>query len=249
MVRIVTRHLEWEGLFNARDLGGLAAAGGRTTRRGALVRSENLDRLAPAGWQRLREHGVRTVVDLRNHDQGAAALDDAVTGVRTVRVPLEGDHELDPEFWRVYEPELSCTPLYYRPFLERLPQRAAAVVAVIADAEQGGVLVHCAAGRDRTGLVVALLLALVGVDAAIIAADHELSAERAAAGYAFHQRPDETPAVRAVLDRHGIGWQAALIAALDGLDVETLLLDAGVTRSQLAAVRARLLDAPVLIGR
>jgi protein-tyrosine phosphatase len=70
MVRIVTRHLDWEGLFNARDLVGLAAADGRTTRRGALVRSENLDRLAPAGWQRLREHGVRSVVDLRNHVQG-----------------------------------------------------------------------------------------------------------------------------------------------------------------------------------
>jgi protein-tyrosine phosphatase len=157
-------------------------------------------------------------------------------------VPLEEDHELDPEFWRVYRPELSRTPLYYRPFLQRLPHRAAAVVAVIADAEPAGVLVHCAAGRDRTGPVVALLLALVGVDAAIIAADHELSAERAAA-------PDETPAVRAALDRHGIGWQAAMIAALDELDVQTLLLDAGVTRSQLAAVRARPLDPPVLISR
>ena len=48
--------------------------------------------------------------------------------------------------------------------------------------------------------------------------------------------------MRAVLDRHGIGWQSAMIAALEGLDVETLLLDAGETRSRLAAVRAHLLD-------
>jgi hypothetical protein len=61
-------------------------------------------------------------------------------------------------------------------------------------------------------------------------------------GIRVHPRPDETPAVRAVLDRHGIGWQSAMIAALEGLDVETLLLDAGETRSRLAAVRAHLLD-------
>jgi len=58
--------------------------------------------------------------------------------------------------------------LYHRPFLERMPQRAAAVVAVIADAEPGGVLVHCAAGQDRAGRGAAARLG--GVDAAMIAA-------------------------------------------------------------------------------
>lgn len=238
----MTHDLEGDGLFNARGLGGLPAADGRTIRTGALVRSANLDRLAPAGWRMLREHGIRTVVDLRDDDEQADAPDDAVTGVTTLRVPLDGDHRLDPEFWAVHGPELSCTPLYYRPFLDRMPQRAAAAVAAVADAVPGGVLVHCVGGRDRTGMVVTLLLSLVGVDAATIAADHELSAERTPALAASYGLPDETPAVRAVLARHGTSWQAAVITALDGLDVETLLLDAGLTRPQLAAIQSRLLD-------
>lgn len=232
----------WEGLFNARDLGGLPSAGGGVVRWGAVVRSENLDRLTPAGWQEVRDHGIRTVLDLRNPDERAAAPDDAVTGVRTVQVQLDGEGGLRSAFWQRHALELSATPLYYRPFLEQMPRVAAQAVAAVADAPPGGVLVHCAGGRDRTGLVVLLLLALAGVDPVHIAADHELSTEGAAALSASYGREDETPAVRAVLARHGLTWQGAVLAALDGLDVETVLLDAGLTQGQITAVRSRLLE-------
>jgi protein tyrosine/serine phosphatase len=63
------RHLDWEGCFNVRDLGGLPAKGGRRTRWGAVVRADALDGLTQAGWRALTEHGVRTVIDLRNDDE------------------------------------------------------------------------------------------------------------------------------------------------------------------------------------
>jgi hypothetical protein len=63
------RHLDWEGCCNARDLGGLSTTDGRTTRWGAVARSERLDELTAAGWSALEAHGIRTIVDLRNHDE------------------------------------------------------------------------------------------------------------------------------------------------------------------------------------
>src|SRR4051794_41804862 len=66
---IEDRHLPWDGCANVRDLGGLPAAGGRTVRRGAIVRADALDRLSPEGWAALEAHGVRAVIDLRNDDE------------------------------------------------------------------------------------------------------------------------------------------------------------------------------------
>jgi protein tyrosine/serine phosphatase len=60
------RHLNWEGCFNARDLGGLRTTDGCVTRWGAVVRSDSLDHLSAAGWSALQAHGIRTIVDLRN---------------------------------------------------------------------------------------------------------------------------------------------------------------------------------------
>lgn len=241
----MTRHLDWDGLYNARDLGGLPTLDGRTTRRGAVVRSESLDRLTPTGWQQLREHGIRTVIDLRNPDERTHAPDDAVTGVLTVTLALDGDQGLESPFWHAIGRQHSGTPLYYRPFLQRLPELAAAAVAAVADAAPGGVLIHCAGGRDRTGLVVLLLLALAGVDAATIAADHELSAQRCTALFDAYDMPDQTPAIIELLEQHGTTWHDAVTSTLDGLDLPALLLNAGLAERQLAALRDRLLDHPV----
>src|SRR2546423_1709000 len=59
------RDLTWDGCLNARDLGGLAAAGGRFTRRAAVVRSDNPAYLTSAGWAALHDHGIRTIIALR----------------------------------------------------------------------------------------------------------------------------------------------------------------------------------------
>lgn len=84
------RHLEWEGCFNVRDLGGLPTVGGSKTRWGAAVRADALDDLTAAGWEALLTHGVRTVIDLRNADERGRDAAPRPAGVATIHLPLDG---------------------------------------------------------------------------------------------------------------------------------------------------------------
>jgi protein tyrosine/serine phosphatase len=72
-----------------------------------------------------------------------------------------------------------ATPLYYRPFMDRFPDRIERVLDAVEGAPPGGVLFHCVGGRDRTGLVAIVLLAIAGVAPELIADDYALAAERA----------------------------------------------------------------------
>ncbi len=115
---LTTRHLDWNGCLNARDLGGLPAAGGRITRWGAVVRSDDPARLSPAGWSAVRAHGVRTIVDLRNDGERSGPVAEGAAGLATMHVPM--DDLAYSGFWRrIWDGGLDGTPLYYRPFLSR----------------------------------------------------------------------------------------------------------------------------------
>ncbi|GAA3710526.1 tyrosine-protein phosphatase [Nonomuraea antimicrobica] len=237
------RHLDWEGSHNARDLGGLPAAGARRTRWGAVVRSDTPHRLTPAGWKSLAAYGIGTIVDLRNDAERRPEAEHVPEGVDVVRVPIED--RADTGFWDAWggDPRYG-TPLSYRPLLDRKPERCAAAVAAVARARPGGVLIHCVAGRDRTGIVTMLLLALAGVAPADILADHELTAGRLRPLYAKLGEADDSVRVRAVLARHGTTERETVMSLLTGLDAEGRLRTGGLGDADLAAVRARLLDPP-----
>jgi protein-tyrosine phosphatase len=227
------RDLTWPDCANVRDLGGLPIAGGGLTRRGAVVRGDAPDRLTAAGWEALVAHGVRTIVDLRNDDELGAGAAPRPAGVATVHVPLDGIE--DREFWDQLDdrPEFG-TPLYYRPFLGRFPERVARAVTAVARADPGGgVLVHCGRGRDRAGLVSGLLLAVAGVGAEEIAADYALGAEHVA-------DQDQRTVIDAFLAERGSSAREAMLEAFASLDVPAYLRDAGVVQGDLDAVRARL---------
>jgi protein-tyrosine phosphatase len=217
------RRLNWEGCANVRDLGGLGSVDGRETAWGAVVRGDTPDKLTPAGWDALIAHGVRTIVDLRNDDERTptSARPD---GIETIHVPLDGVE--DTEFWLEWGtgPQFG-TPLYYRPHLERFPERNARAIAAVAQAGPGGVLIHCVGGKDRAGQISMLLLALVGVAPEEIAADYRLSGDDQA----------EFLASRGASSTDLILWTLA------DLDVEAYLRASGLDASELAAVRARLL--------
>jgi protein-tyrosine phosphatase len=237
----VGRHLDWDGCRNVRDLGGIRTADGRQTRWGAVVRSDTPDNLTPAGWSALRTHGIRTVVDLRNDDERPADATPRAAGLATVRLPL--DDLADTEFWeRCWDDGLDGSPLYYLPFMERKPDRCAAAVAAVADAPPGGVLVHCGIGRDRTGLVTMLLLAVVGVAPDGIAADYELSADRLPPPGAGSGGSDQRRSAREALARRNTTARAVLLATLEAVDVQAHLRAGGLRDDHVAAVRARLLE-------
>jgi protein-tyrosine phosphatase len=234
-VDLSQRDLEWEGCYNVRDLGGLPTAQGGTTRFGALVRSDNPWKLTTEGLRAMRAHGVRTVVDLRDESEVAERPTVEVDHVVNVSVLDFGDEE----YWSRWR-GVQDTPRFYREVLERWSDRFAAAVAAVARAREGGVLVHCEVGRDRTGLVCALLLSVVGVPSDVIAADYALSAERLAPLYAEWLRAERDPQTRARLERENVSEAAAMAHVLDNVDVDRYLLDAGATQRDLDAIRERL---------
>ncbi|MEV4470194.1 tyrosine-protein phosphatase [Nonomuraea sp. NPDC049504] len=237
------RDLEWEGCYNVRDLGGIAVSGGGSVRAGALVRSDNPERLTAAGWRALVEHGVRTVVDLRNDDERRGDSSPRPEEVTTVHVPL--DDSVDTVFWnQIWENELDGSPLYYRVFIEQKARFCAEAVAAVARARPGGVLVHCGLGRDRTGLIVMLALALAGVSPDDIADDYALSAGRLPPLFQALGAADQTDEIRRILARKGTTAREALLGVLDGLEVEKQLRAAGLTDVDVAELRARLVQVP-----
>jgi protein-tyrosine phosphatase len=235
-----TRHLDWDGCFNVRDLGGLPTADGRRTRWGALVRGDSLGTLGERGWEQLVEHGVRTVIDLRNEDEWGEDAVPRPPSVETIRIPL--DETADREFWDDWEngPQFA-TPLYYGPHLHRFPTKSAEVLAAIAQAPPGGVAFHCAGGRDRSGQVAILVLALAEVVEEEIVADYLLSHERLPALYESRGEEDQTPLVQAFLRERGTSAATEIQALLES-DLEAVLMRGGLQPRDVAALRARLLD-------
>ena len=256
----MTRVLPWEGFANARDLGGLPARDGRVTRFGAYIRSGDLRFVTDAGWRMACDAGVRTIIDLRNDDeirphtgqQPTRAAGSAQFAVATPaasppawlnRVEVALDDIADTRFWRFLNGErLNGTPLYFRPFLDRKPERCAAAVTALARAAPGGVIFHCGAGRDRTGLVTLLVLALAGVEPDAIAEDYELSAEPLKDLFTAMGQQDQGPIIEAALAERGTTARGAILATLEGFDAETYLLTAGVSPDDLATIRHRLLE-------
>lgn len=234
------RHLDWRGCFNARDLGGLRTRDGGEVRRGALVRSDSLAALEAEGWAEAEEYGIRTVIDLRNEAEIGEDRCQRPASIETVHIPL--DVSEDREFWDVWEtgPQFG-TPLYYRPHLERFPERSAQVVRAIARARPGGVAFHCVGGRDRAGQVAMLVLALLGVESEEIVRDYALSAERLRPLHRSRGEADPYPELDEFLRRRGTSAGEVIAQTLAELDVEATLLRGGLEAGDLAALRQRLL--------
>jgi protein-tyrosine phosphatase len=165
----VSRVLEVPGSGNFRDLGGYAMAGGRVRRR-TLMRADALSELTAAGRERLVELGVRTVVDLREPIERELDPDrTAGLGIVKVERPLFED--------RVDVMTVRGLRGLYRELIEVCGDRIATAIGAVAQSGALPGVIHCSAGKDRTGVVCALLLAAIGVGTEDIAADYALTAE------------------------------------------------------------------------
>ena len=168
MGHMLERTLTWDGCLNVRDLGGHVTVDGSRTRFGAVVRADNVRRLSAAGWEALVGHGVRRIVDLR-HETEFEEDPPAESPVEVVYVDVMDERV--PGIAELLQSEATYEE-FYLATLDLCHERWAAAVAAVGNAPEGGVVVHCQAGKDRTGLVAALLLRLVGVSIDDIAADY-----------------------------------------------------------------------------
>ncbi|MEU1983316.1 tyrosine-protein phosphatase [Nocardia sp. NPDC019395] len=176
-------HLRISGTFNFRDLGGLPVHGGGTIRPGVLLRSAQLSRLDDTGHATLRELGVGAVHDLRGHREiERAGADHLPPEVRLRVTPFDDGNTTSPphEAGAGREDAPGAALAYMMDVYRNFPARAEAHAAIMALAEaivadRGAVLVHCAAGKDRTGWTVATLLRAVGVGESAILTDYLLS--------------------------------------------------------------------------
>jgi protein-tyrosine phosphatase len=241
--------LHWEGCLNVRDLGGLPTEDGGLTRAGAIVRSDNVRSLSDAGWHALAGHGVTRIVDLRWPEELAEDqprdVDIEVVHVSVLGEVMDADYvaELDAHLASV-DDVAEHYAYSYVDFLERYRDRFGRAVSAVADAD-GTVVVHCMGGKDRTGLVAALLLRLAGVSRETIAADYSLSAANLAPAteqWIESARDDAERAKRRKLSgTPAEGMMRVLVEIEDRYgDVASYLLAAGLEEAQLRRLRERL---------
>lgn len=180
-------------LLNVRDLGGCRTRSGQETRWGSLLRADDLCRLAPGGEQSLIDYGVRTVIDLRwpvDAETHPNFLHKTPGMIEHHSISLLGS---DIDVWRNV-PTARTKEQFNCLVLEHFQSELRTVLQTIAAAPPGGVLFHCVSGKDRTGVVAALLQALVEVDPDLIIEDYGLSTERLSAPY-LAAYPDQQEAV------------------------------------------------------
>lgn len=215
------------GADNFRSLKGLPAYGGRRIAGDTLLRADQLHRLTPQDWLVLQQMGLKTVCDLRSGAERERYPSDLPTSViRHVHLELTGDVRADPAVAAMLaaNPAQEGARQMMLEVYRRLPGMLVPHLASVFELFTGGqapVLIHCAAGKDRTGVVVALLLHALGVAPQTIMADYLLSARRfeqldvlrqAALGSAIKQMVGKAvneAAIDAVLDARPEYLQAA----------------------------------------
>lgn len=233
------------GTYNFRDVGGLPAQGG-TVRRGVLFRSDGLHRLGDEGREVLRRLDVGVVIDLRD-DNEARLMPDDLHGldVEVRRLPVfEGSGASQGERG------ISLEKLYHRIVTQHAPIVVDAVREIAAAGDRA-VLVHCTAGKDRTGVVVALTLLAAGVDREAVIADYVLT-ESHLAGEWLQQMVEligrygvpDTPELRTLI---GGSPREAIEVALDEVErrhgtARDYLLAAGLAGHELEALEALLIE-------
>jgi protein-tyrosine phosphatase len=170
------REIPLDGCFNFRDLGGYSTEDGRVVRWRTLFRSDGLHRLSGADLDHLRQLGVATVIDLRTAEEleVRGRVEDICEGMSFYHLPV-----LDAL------PDASVTDQWRDPvvlgrhYAEMAEHGAGAIadaLAVLTDPSAYPAVFHCAAGKDRTGILAALVLGLIGVSDDTIVADYAASA-------------------------------------------------------------------------
>lgn len=241
------RHIAIPGTCNVRDLGGYPADQGQTQWR-RLLRADSLSEMDEAGKRQLLNAGLATVIDLRQASEAARAPDPFTSQDPVVQHRIPVFEGIIPKSWPAGAADTDMLFVLYTKALEACGAAFAQVLTTISRADPGLVLFHCSAGKDRTGLVAGLLLALAGVEKQVIVQDYALTESLMASRMS-----------QMVAACYGEGMNAAVIEPLlackpqtmsDTLDylkarhgsVEGYLQHIGVESRDIQALQGRLLD-------
>ncbi len=237
------KHLILPHAFNLRDLGGFATLEGLTVRWHKLYRADALCALTEAEWQMLYARGVRTVVDLRSLAETETMPDRVPEGISWHHCPLQ-EEQLD-----IYNLDEGAAAAFrrsmaecYTDILHKTPHLlAAALRTTVEGLQDGAVIFHCTAGKDRTGVLAACILHLLGVYDADILADYEVSNTYNRAGL---QKVVETlPNYEELLPMLSSAREnmEPLLSAFHEIDLKAYLAQYGFDEASFDALRAEML--------
>lgn len=232
-VRHPRRLIALDGVHNFRDLGGYPTADGRTTRWGRLYRADGLFRLTTADVEALRPLGLRTVVDLRTHEElelrGRFPVE--AHPVAFHHIPVLDTTWAHPDEHIDDVAEFLCGK--YQEMLTDAPHRFAEALDLLGAADALPAVFHCAVGKDRTGVTAMLVLGSLGVPREYIAADYELTSEAMHRMQAWAQR--QMPELFARMAEMPEAFRGAMAEAMFRL-VDRIEAEHGSVRSYALAI-------------
>ncbi|MHC6222108.1 tyrosine-protein phosphatase [Arthrobacter sp. MMS24-S77] len=224
--------VHWDGAVNAWRIAG------------SVYRMGRREWLTEAGWRQMYDAGIRTVIDLRtSREQQPREVDPVVSEEATARFDIVHCPTEDPaneDFTAIFGPYLK-DPAHYADYLRLFSDNIAAVFKAIA-AARGGVVVHCAAGRDRSGVIAVMLQNLAGISDEEIVRGYQQGMRGINERHRYHRAPHahdaylEKDALEAMLASRG----ESLLEFAHSLDTAAFLAANSVSETEIAAVRTKL---------
>ena len=243
------RHFAFEGCFNFRDIGGYLTKEGKKIKKGIYFRTGRQDRMSEKDLAELKNLKISTQIDLRKPeeilDQGKGPLENM--GADYINIPIIPDGGSDKLSRLVGDTGISGKR--YLGYLEFGPESWLKIFEILANKDSLPLVLHCTAGKDRTGVSTAFLLSVLGVDRDLIEADYKLTNLDTERQADFIENSGGFP--------EGVDREAMILAAgvpedamkvfLDGVEsrwgsVLGYLEEIGITKNQMNAIRDNFLE-------